>query len=73
MVGKLLGTSLSSNPHPLFLQVVDAFSKWAGPCEPMQPILKRYRNEFGEDVGFLQVGYPFFNSASIYPLYSYLI
>ncbi|KAJ3285254.1 thioredoxin domain-containing protein 6, partial [Borealophlyctis nickersoniae] len=36
------------------LRVVDAYAKWAGPCEPMQTIFKRLKLDYGDDINFLQ-------------------
>ncbi|KAI9333322.1 nucleoside diphosphate kinase [Obelidium mucronatum] len=36
------------------VRVVDVYSKFAGHCEPMTAIIKRYKQEFGEKVGFLR-------------------
>ncbi|KAJ3013715.1 Thioredoxin domain-containing protein 3 [Thoreauomyces humboldtii] len=35
------------------LTVADVYSKWSGPCEPMQNIFKRLKLDFGERVNFV--------------------
>lgn len=32
------------------LLIVDAWTKWAGPCESMHNFFKKLRNEFGADI-----------------------
>ena len=36
------------------LRVVDAYAKWAGPCEPMASIFKRLKHEFTDDLTVVQ-------------------
>lgn len=36
------------------LLVIDAYSKWAGLCEPALPLFKKLKTEFGEEVHFVQ-------------------
>lgn len=40
-----------NSDHP----VIDAYSKWAGVCEPAVPLLKKLKQEFAEEVHFVQV------------------
>jgi thioredoxin-like negative regulator of GroEL len=42
--------------NDLFDAVFDVFASWAGPCEAMQGILKKFKAEGSEKLSYVKVG-----------------